>query len=300
MLNGFQETCVLLAALKTGLVEQLSQGPVEPSRLPIQEPLRFLRVLENLGLVACEDSKWRLTARGQQLDHPEARAWARLIEGEYLPVWSRLSDSLSSGRPAFPLVFGQSAWQHRGDHPDLNQAFQTVMRGEQARTLTGLTRVFDFAGVRCVADVGGGEGGMLAGLLSRYEHLHGILYDQPHVVDGLDLGPRCRVVAGSFFDSVPVGADLYLLKHVLHNWDDAACLTLLGHCRRALGEGGRLLVLENLQASPLMDMHMLVVLGGRERSLAQYQELLAGAGLRLVNHRALRKGSPDLLEVVAA
>ena len=316
MVNGFQQTCVLVAALQVGLVDRLQAGggsaPALAAHLQLQ-PLaltRLLRVLRELGLVSQQGETWQLTSAGQLLGQQGLgaglRAWAELVGGEYLASWGRLSHSLKTGEPAFPQVFAMTAWEHRQQTPDLNQSFQRLTGGEQARALTALLRSYDFSIYHTVVDVGGGEGRLLTGLLQKFPHLSGILFDLPHVVAGATLGERCQAVGGSFLEGVPTGGDLYLLKHVLHNWDDATCLTVLGHCRQAMGPKGTLLVLEHIlpeedgQADlPLLmlDLHMLAVLGGRERSESEYRELLAAAGLYLEQRWSTRAGAPEILQV---
>lgn len=326
MVNGFQHSCVLVAALQVGLIEALEQGPRSLQRLAHDLTLhapslqRLLRALEALSLLQRDGTDWALTSSGQLLRKggPAAglRAWAELVGGEYLGAWGGLSHSVRTGQAAFPKVFGQTAWEHRGEHPALDDAFQRFTRGEQSLSVSGLNRAYTFGDCRTVVDVGGGHGLLLAGVLAAHPEMKGVLFDLPHVVAGA--GPvltkagvreRCRLRSGSFFDEVPEGGDVYLLKHVLHNWDDDGCLVILKRCAAAMAKGARMLVLENILPDEereadlsllMVDLHMLAVLGGRERSEAEYAALLAEAGLRLNQRLTTRLGAPDILEVVTA
>src|SRR5262249_49040434 len=152
-------------------------------------------------------------------------------------------------------VFGTSAWEHRKQHPHLNEAFNVVTSGVQKRTIAALLVAYDFAPYAYLVDVGGGHGNLVAGLLKKHTHAKGIVFDQPHVVaEGADAAlesagvrERCVVAGGSFLESVPAGGDLYLMKHVLHNWEDADCVTILKNTRAAMeAEGATLLILENV------------------------------------------------------
>jgi len=160
---------------------------------------------------------------------------------------------------------------------------------------TAVAAAYDFSAMKTVADVGGSTGNMIATIVSRYPGVKGILFDLPHVVAGAlavlnerGVGDRVRIESGSFFDGVPAGADAYILSHVIHDWNEEQCLTILGHCRQAMGAAGRLLLVEMVlpegdtpHPGKLLDMMMLALPGGEERTPAQYDALLAKAGFRM-------------------
>lgn len=324
MVNGFQRTCVLLAMIETGLVERLLAGPGTLSglarelRLDASSLERLLRALKSLGMAEEAGSEWSLSGLGALLGKESMgsglRAWAELVSGEYLDAWSGLADCVRSGNPSFPAIFGQSAWQHRQAHPALNEAFQRLTRGEQQRAVSGLLRAYSFDGISSVMDVGGGQGQLLAGVLRAHPNLSGILFDLPQALDGAraalepsEVWPRCRLLPGSFLETPPEPVDLYLLKHVLHNWSDSDCRRILRHIGQGAPERGKLLILENFLPESdsevdaglaMLDLHMLVVHGGRERRLSEYQELLAASGWRALRHIATRPGAPDILEAL--
>jgi hypothetical protein len=324
MVNGFQRTCVLVAAVELGVFEALATGRRDAealaAELGVDRPTlsRLLRALAVLQLASLDDSGAMLTSSGRLLLKggfaSGVAAWISLIGGEYLSLWGRLSDSVRTGEPIFDKIFDCSPWKHREDHPALNEAFNQVTTAEQLRTTSALLRSYDFTGARCIVDVGGGHGNLVCGVLKKYREARGIVFDLPHVVDGADdalvkagVGERCRVVPGSFLDAVPAGGDVHLLKHVLHNWDDEHCLRILRNARAALAPDGRLLVLEDVlatddpaKAAPvvMLDIHMLVVHGGRERTIAEYATLLKGSGFRMSRHIETRGAAPDIIEAL--
>jgi hypothetical protein len=157
------------------------------------------------------------------------------------------------------------------------------------RANTHLLAAYDFGRSATVVDVGGGRGAFLRAVLDRNPGMHGVLFDQAHVVDGVDMGDRGEVVGGSFFDGVPEGADAYLLKAVLHDWEDDEALRILARCRAAIPDHGALLVVERDLGAPnenpdakLSALNMLVALGGRERTRDEFAQLFAAGGFELV------------------
>lgn len=316
MIHAYRQTCLVVAGVETGVFERLARGPLTVGELARELELhesslqRYLSALESIGLVRWEQSKVALRGPGKVLGEETfggtLRAWSRLISGEYMAAWGDLGNTLRTGEVAFERIFGCNAWQHREQNPELNEAFQTVTSAERNRAIKGILRAYDFSLVETLVDVGGGEGELLLGLLEELPRAQGVLFDLPHVVEGLDLGGRCRVESGSFLEAIPPGHDLYLLKHVLHNWSDDDAVKILKVCAEALRPETTLLVLEHLlpcePPTPAelsyLDLHMMAVLGGRERSLAEYEGLLKAAGLRLQRVVGTRIGVPDILEVM--
>lgn len=314
LLNGYRQTCLLVSGVQCGLFQRLAQRPATVAELAADLGLhqsslgRYLKALETIGMVSGEQQV-ELTARGRVLGEERfgsgLRAWSQLVGGEYLSAWGTLSHTLRTGETAFSHKHGMTAWEHRQQNPELDSAFQAVTSTEQRRALTGLLRAYDFADFTSIADIGGGEGFLLQGVLEKADHARGLLFEQAHVVEDLELSDRIEVRTGSFLEAIPDGYDLYLMKHVLHNWDDSDCRTILGNCAQAMSSNSTLLVLENVlcdegQNPPeltMLDLHMMVVLGGRERSAAQYRSLFESAGLQLQRQIATRAGAPDLLEV---
>ena len=193
-----------------------------------------------------------------------------------------------------------TAWEHRRQHPEMNAAFQRMAGGEQRRTLSKLLRMYEFPEECCVIDVGGGEGSLVRGLQKKCQSIRGVLFDLPQVIEEVKVDD-IKLEAGSFLEKVPSGGDVHLLKHVLHNWTDDECVTILKNCERALNKDGRVLILEHLLCEDdpelaMMDLHMMLVLGGRERTQDQYEDLLSQAGMKLVGTTELGKGLPAVLD----
>ncbi len=178
---------------------------------------------------------------------------------------------------------------------------EDTYRGEAQAFAAG----YPFDGFARVLDIGGGNGTLLSAILQRHPRLSGILFDLEDAIGATRAAPppRCDLVAGDFFRAVPPGADLHLLKHVLHDWNDSRCVAILSHCRKAIADQGRLVILEavvgpaNLpDAAKLLDLHMMAITGGRERSAAQYAALLAEAGFR---HAGSHQILPELTAIEA-
>jgi hypothetical protein len=324
LIDAYRQTCVVAAAVQLGVFEELARGEKTCDELAGTLLLhrdglwRLLRALDALGLVARLGDRASLTNAGHLLTvggfAPSLRAWTVLVGAEFLALWGRLADSVRTGRSVFNEVFACSPWEHRAADASLNGALNRVTSGEQARALSALLHANDFTRRRCIADIGGGHGNLVAGVLRKYPALRGMIFDLPHVVTGAEaplararVADRCRIVGGSFLDSVPSGADVHVLKHVLHNWDDDHCVRILRNSRASIEADGRLLILENVvpaddfaTALPMimLDLHMLVVHGGRERTRDEYETLLGRAGFKLSRHVTVRPGAPDLIEAI--
>lgn len=327
MVNAYQQTCVVAAAVELGVIDTLFEkgemslrelaGALHVDRSALA---RLVRALAALEIVASSADSASLTKCGKLLARngpaPGINAWTLLVEGEFMAVWGSLNGGVRTGRAVFGDRFGCSPWAHRQTKPVLNAAFNRVASGEQVRAISALLRNCDFTGKRCVADIGGGHGNLLAGVLRKHLTLRGVLFDLPHVLaqgDGVleraGVAERCTVVGGSFLDAVPEGADVHIMKHVLHNWNDDDCTRILRNIRKAIDHGGQLLILENVVQSDdlaaalptiMLDIHMLVVHGGRERTRDEYEELLSSTGFRLSRHVPAQSGRPDILEAAAA
>jgi hypothetical protein len=209
--------------------------------------------------------------------------------------WGRLLHSVRTGDPSFAQVHGVDFFTYVRTHPEEAARFDELMTAYTVPVARAVATAYDFTPCTTVVDVGGGRGALVIGLLDAYPQLRGIVFDHPAVaadaqraIEAAGLRQRAEAVGGSFFVSVPTGGDVYLLKSVLHDWDDADCLTILRACRQAMSSGGRLLVIELLIPSgngpsfaKSQDVNMLATLGGRERTAAEYGALLRAAGFTL-------------------
>ena len=264
---------------------------------------RVLRALAAVGVFA-EDARGRFKATplGRTLcgDTPGSmRDFALMIGDEYnFHSWEALPEAVKQGRTAFDLAYHQPIFEYLRAHPDKDRQFSAAMASISGTQNDAVARAYPFGKFAKLVDVGGAHGHLLAAILRRHKKLRGVLYDQPQVVAGAaasgfvtapGIRERCEVVGGSFFDSVPAGADAYLMKYIIHDWDDAKCARILGHCRDAMAKGGRVLIVERVirpgnapDWSKWLDINMLVGPGGVERTRREFEALLASAGLSLV------------------
>ncbi len=303
---GFRLTQLLYVAATLGLADHLNAGPQSPQQLAQtvgadpEALYRLLRALASVGIFAEQaDGTFALTPRARLLqpDAPGSLHSVALLYGEdwLWQAYGQLRWSVQTGRPAFNHVHGESLFAYLQHHPAAATVFQHAMSGFSAHEAAAILAAYDFAGVQRVVDVGGGQGALLTALLQAHPHLAGVLFDLPEVVATAEeriaaqgLRERCRCVAGDVFAGVPPGGDVYVLKSIVHNWDDARSVQLLRQCRAAMGAGARVVLAERLipggntpAEGKLFDINMLVVLGGQERTEGDYGRLLTQAGLRL-------------------
>lgn len=305
---GHMNAQILYAAVRLGVPEVLARGPLTadeaadavgcaPAGLA-----RLLRALVVLG-VAAEVTPGRVTLAemGRPLcaDHPRSMRSSVLLLGHPATwqAWGALADGVRDGADAFGHAHGQPLFRYLADDAELSAVFNTAMGEGTEPVAAAVPLAYDFTGGRTVVDVGGGNGALLAAVLTAAPQARGILYDSDAgLADAAatfrrpGLGGRCRMAAGDFFTAVPEG-DIMLLKGILHDWDDQRCVTILRNCRRSIAAGGRLLVLEPVlpdqlgtaeaAAAVLSDIAMLVYTGGRERTAAEFRALLADAGFSL-------------------
>jgi hypothetical protein len=310
VIDGFRASQVIHAAAALGvadLVGDESRTSDELAAATEADPgtlYRLLRALAALGVFREEPGRrFTLTELGRPLrtDAPDSVAgWAVLIGRPYYrDGWSHLVESVRADENAFRLAYGMSVWEYRAQHPEKGAIFDAAMASSSRLVIDSLLAAYDFGRFGTIVDVGGGNGALLAALLAEYPNMRGVLFDQPHVVQGVDLGPRCEVVGGSFFEAVPDGGDAYVLKWIIHDWEDEESTAILRTIRRT---GGTVLVIERLLGAPnedpvakLSDINMLVATGGRERTLEEFATLLEAAGYRLAGSTSTTSGT-HLLE----
>jgi hypothetical protein len=324
LIMGFRSTQLLYVSARLGLADRLESGPQTAQQLAPQVGAapralhRLLRALAGLGIFAeGADGAFALTAAARllQTEAPGSlRPLALLYGADWLwRAYGDLLHSVRTGAPAFAHVHGQSFYDHLQEHPAAGAVFQAAMSGMSAQESAAILAAYDFAPTQSVIDVGGGQGALLAALLQAHPHLAGVVLDLSPAIAGAKallaaagLTARATCVAGDFFTAVPKGGDLYLLKSVLHNWDDADAVAILRNCRQAMAGSARLLVIERVipegngpSEAKLFDINMLVTVGGQERTESEYRTLLDRAGLALA--RVIPTSSPlGLLEAVPA
>ena len=304
MITGSWVTQAIYVAAETGVADRLDDGPRSADELARETGThapslyRVLRALASVGLFhEDEERRFSLTPMGALLksDAPGSkRSLARMAGAEFYRSWGGLLSSVETGGPAFDQVFGRPFFQYMDSNPDRWRIYDSAMTGVHDAETVPVLDAYDFGSLRTIVDVGGGNGLALAALLRRYPGARGILFELPAVaararelLSGSGVADRLQIVGGDFFDSVPHAGDAYLLRHVLHDWNDEEAVSILRNCRDGMGSGGRVLVVETVIPSgngpcfgKWLDLMMLLV-GGRERTREQYGELFSAAGLRL-------------------
>jgi hypothetical protein len=311
MAIGHYVSRALCLAAKLGLADLLRDGPRDGRDLAAATQThapsltRLVRLLASVGVFEERgDGTFALAPLGELLrdDVPSSlRALVLLLAGVGIQdCWKDLEYCVRTGHPAFyRTVPGADPYALGARDPEGVELFDRAMATFAAPAAAAVAAAFDFSGFRKVADIGGGTGGQLIGLLNAYPGLSGILFDQPHVAErarrqvaAAGLAGRCEVVAGSFFEEVPRGADAYLIKNVLVDWDDERAGAILKNCRAAMPPHGQVLIVEDVyppridrsagsRGAAATDVLMLVCTGGRLRSEAEFGDLLAASGFRL-------------------
>jgi hypothetical protein len=233
------------------------------------------------------------TMRGQVL----------MLAMESYSTFGELLYTLQTGEPAFNRVFGMTRWEHLAKNPGQAATFNAAMQARTEQMRAAVVSAYDFSGVRSIVDVGGGRGTLIAGILKANPHLSGIVFDleaglaeTDGYLKGEGVRDRCEAVKGSFFEAVPPGQDLYMLKDIVHDWSDDKAIEILATCRAAMGAEARLIIVEQVmlpraedsfRARRLFmdDVQMMVMLGGRERTEDEYRVLFKAARLRLTSVR---------------
>ncbi|MFJ3963593.1 methyltransferase [Streptomyces sp. NPDC090036] len=324
---GSMAAHTLRAAVRLSVVELIGDGPrtaaevAAGARTAHQPMTRLLRALTALGLLAEHaPDTFSVTPAGALLGpgHPDSLAsFVRMFtDPAIVRAWEHLDSSVRTGETAFDSVFGTDFFSHLARHPELATDFNAAMSQVASETAAVLPWAFDFGRFASVTDVGGGSGTLLAAVLEAHPHLAGVVFD---TADGLaeaaktlarhGLDERCTVIAGDFFQSVPQGTDVYLVKSVLHDWTDAQAVTILRHCRQVLPPDGVVLIVEPVlpevvgaqdEGTYLSDLNMMVNVGGRERTRADFEEVCRRAALRVTSVTPLAEAAPySLIEAVA-
>lgn len=299
LVTGHILTQCLYCAAKLGVVDAMPPAePVDVAELARRVGAdadalhRVLRALAAEGLFAeVEPRRYATTEVGELFRDGDGslRYGALLHGGQTMPLFVDMLETVRTGVPVPIRRTGRTRWEQLADDREQAEIFNRAMRGRAAALLPALWQL-DWSDVQVVVDVGGGTGGVLLPLLEREPHLQGVLFDLEHVAADARavVGDRCTVESGSFFEAVPGGGDVYLLSNVVHDWGDDDARRILGTCRRAMEPGARLVLLESLVPTDddphpvkILDLQMLVALGGRERTEEEFRVLLRSAGLEV-------------------
>jgi hypothetical protein len=306
MATAYWASRLLYVAAKVNLADHLANGPQSAAALAVRTGTdagalyRLLRTLASLGLVTENGAQqFALTPLGAALksDAPgSARATVLTLAGDW--IWrgfEQLLYSVETGNSGLERSLGEPMFDWLGKHPDDAALFSETMIGFHGAEPAAVAAAYDFSGLQTLVDVGGASGDLLTTVMTNHPGSRGVLFDLSHalvgaaaLIESRGLSDRITIKTGSFFDAVPGGGDAYLLSHIIHDWTEPQCLTILHNCRAAMNGGGRLLIVEMVipegnapHPGKMLDMMMLVGPGGQERTEPEYRALLGKAGFRL-------------------
>ena len=306
MARAYRTSQLVYVAAKLGIADLLASGPKTCTDLAgalsasTDALCRVMRGLEVAGIFTRRpDGRYELTDLSRPLltDHPRSvRSGIIYVGEEQFRAWGGLLQTVVTGAPAFRSLFGDP-FDHYDRHPESAEVFDSWMARSSRSSAEGLSLFYAFPDTGQVVDVGGGEGVLLAAILQPRPELSGCLLERASVIEkakvvlaAAGLLDRCTLVAGDFRTEVPAGGDVYVLKNVLHDWDDAGAVAILGACRKAMRLDSRLVVIQRtmpedasnpglLRSMVEADLMQLVYSGGRERTLGEYRALLSAVGL---------------------
>ena len=308
LVRGYRISQAIYVATHLGIADLLADGPRESDDLAgasgAHAPSlhRILLILAGVGVLdKVGPRRFALASLGAALRSGVPGsirpAVMFLLNETHWRPWGHLLHSVRTGETAFDHVHGAGLFDYLAAHPEVSALFNAGMAGNLPEHARLVAARYDFSGMKMVVDVGGGRGRLLSTILAQHEQLSGILFDQPHVLDDArpvvaeaGVAERCTFVGGNFFEAVPTGGDSYILRNIIHDWQDAQAVAILATCRRAMADGARLLLVERSiaedprDALPVLhaDLEMLVNVGGRERTTEEYAALFARSGLSLI------------------
>lgn len=305
MITGYWISQAIYAAARFGIADLLKDGPRTAEELASATSTnpdalyRLLRALASVGIFAeGPPGHFSVTPLAEllQSDVPGSKRALALMSGdEQFRAWSEIGYSIQTGKTAFDKVFGKPIFDYLSEHAEKARIFDAAMVGIHGRESAAILDGYDFSGIGVLADIGGGNGSQITAVLQRHTAMKGILFDLPHVIqrakeriETAGIANRCQLFGGSFFDSVPAGADAYLLRHIIHDWDDEKSLTILRNCHQAMSPAGKLLVIESVIppgnepfGGKFLDLVMLLIPGGKERTEDEYRTLFGKSGFEL-------------------
>jgi len=297
---GFGLSRCLHVVAELGVADELGERPATPNELgravgADPESLgRLMRVLCDHGIFRLDGDRFSHTPVSRLLrsDHPQSlRSYVRMVGLPWFwGTYQHLESAVRTGKPALELVIPEGIWAHIGSHPEEARLFNEAMTGKAQVDIASVLTSYDFSKFRTVADVGGGRGHLLEAILHQTPDLRGVLFDLPNVIQSVrdGISERLTLQAGDFFvDRLPT-CDAYLMMEVIHDWNDADSIRILSAVRRAAPAGAKLLVIELLipetvgpNGGALLDIAMMTLLGGKQRTSGEYAKLYAASGFRL-------------------
>lgn len=322
LIDGYRVSKMIFVAAELGIADLLADGAKHYAELAsathTDAPtlFRLLRALASVGVLARVDGDlFTLTPLADCLRTGVAgslRPWA-VLSGRLYTTWAHLDHSVVTGDTAFDHLHGMSVWEYRERNPEEGQVFHDAMTANTTLVARAIVDAYNFSRFGTLVDVGGGRGALIQAVLMANPKLRGIVFDVPAAVrEAVESIPnarlidRCKFLEGNFFESVPAGGDAYILSRILHDWHDDQAIHILKTTRRAMTGGSTLLIIERVldaqnpgSEATHTDIHMLVMTGGRERTAAEFQTLLAASDFALV--RVIPTGSPvHIIEAAAA
>lgn len=306
MVHSYWTFQIIYVAAKLSIADLLKNGPLSCDKLAsstgthARSLYRLMRALASVGVFAeNKQGDFTLTPLGSCLmsDVPDSiRAAAIMLGEEHYRAWGDILHSIRTGSSAFKHLYGMNIFEYYSQNPEPSKIFSEAMTSVSVIEDTAITEGYDFSKIQKLVDVGGGHGSLIASILKSNPMMKGVLFDQPSVIEGAKhllekqgVFSRCELVGGDFFQTVPAGGNAYILKHIIHDWDDERSLTILKHCYQAMVENDLLLVVEqvippgnNPFMGKLHDINMLIMSdGGCERTEAEYRTLFERAGFKL-------------------
>jgi hypothetical protein len=287
MITGYWTSQAIYAAATFGVADLLKDGPrsvdelAEASSTNADALYRLLRALASIGIFSeSRPREFALTPLAEPLRSDidgSKRALALMSGDEQFRAWGEIVYSIQTGDTAFDKVFGKPIFDYLSETPKKARIFDAAMTGIHGRETGDVIDAYDFSGIEVLADIGGGNGSNITPILQQYPAMKGVLFDLPHVVerakervDAAGVSDRCQLIDGNFFESVPNGADAYLMRHIIHDWDDEKSLTILRNCHSTMPAHGKLLVVESVIppgnerfAGKFLDLVMLLIPGGK-------------------------------------
>jgi SAM-dependent methyltransferase len=306
IINFWMSRAVWVVA-KLGLADLLQSGPktadelAEATDTHAPSLYRVLRTLTSIGVFQREsDDRFGLTPLSETLitGAPGSTRWFIVSElgQEHYPAWGNLMHSVKTGEIAFDDAFGMDVWKYFSQNPEDAAVFNDSMSANTAAVNEAITSLYDFSQFNRVIDVGGGHGGLITSILQKNPEVKGCLFDAPEVIEGArsrleqaGVADRCEAVAGNFFNAVPEGGDAYIMKWIIHDWEDQKAITILKNCRQHMQPNGRLIIVDCVvpendapDFSKPFDLNMMVMTGGKERTRAEFEQLFEASGFKLL------------------
>ncbi|OXA70488.1 hypothetical protein B0A67_15850 [Flavobacterium aquidurense] len=303
LISGYWIACAIYSVAKLDIADLLANGPKTLAELAKESQsheislYRLLRATASVGIFEeLPDGKFRINDLGKTLlsDVPGSiKPWALANLGEHFPAFGNLTYGIKTGKVPFDDAHGKSVWDYYKDNPEAGVNLMNAMAGVSGAVLKGILDIYDFSPYKTLVDIGGGNGAMLFAVLYASPSSKGIVFDEPYVVEKTatqipdELKDRCTVYGGSFFEEIPANADLYMTKWVIHDWSDAQAIALLKVCHKAMPVGGKLLIIDSVisdelnepHAGKLLDLNIMAMTTGKERTLKEFKTLLKESGL---------------------